>query len=190
MWRGEGEGHDPDDGDYRFGQQIIVSHDGGDYLSWESRSWLLDADGKYTGPDLRESGFWRVGGDGIPGSIDEEVVELLLTHSSGIVELYYGQALTQSSLGTRDRRRDPQQTRRAGRRRQAPLRHRRGRRPRLRRGAHPRRRPADAAPVRAAVPLHRVALLMLPRLIAPVDAERPPSRTADGRLSSHGPGRD
>jgi len=92
VWRGEGEGNDPARGDYRFGQQIIVSHDGGDYLSWESRSWFIEADGSYGGPDLRETGFWRVGVDG-----DDEVIELLLTHSSGIVELFYGTALTQSS---------------------------------------------------------------------------------------------
>ena len=41
VWRGEGEGRGPH-GDYRFGQQIIVSHDGGDYLNWEARSWRLD----------------------------------------------------------------------------------------------------------------------------------------------------
>nr|WP_245713601.1 FABP family protein [Nocardia vaccinii] len=92
VWRGEGEGNDPERGDYHFGQQIIVSHDGGDYLTWQSRSWVIDAEGRYDGPDLRESGFWRVGVDG-----DDEVIELLLTHSSGIVELFYGQALTQSS---------------------------------------------------------------------------------------------
>ncbi|GAA5065866.1 heme-binding beta-barrel domain-containing protein [Nocardia callitridis] len=92
VWRGEGEGNDRERGDYRFGQQIVVSHDGGDYLAWESRSWVLDAEGNYSSPDLRESGFWRVGTDG-----DDEVIELLLTHSSGIVELFYGQALTQSS---------------------------------------------------------------------------------------------
>ena len=92
VWRGEGEGNDPERGDYHFGQQIIVSHDGGDYLTWQSRSWTVDAEGNYNGPDLRESGFWRVGMDG-----DDEVIELLLTHSSGIVELFYGQALTQSS---------------------------------------------------------------------------------------------
>ncbi|WFR72237.1 FABP family protein [Prescottella defluvii] len=97
VWRGEGEGHDPETGDYPFGQQIVVSHDGGNYLAWESRSWRLDADGAYVGPDQRESGYWRVAGDGIPGSTNEEVIELLLTHASGVVELFYGQALTQSS---------------------------------------------------------------------------------------------
>jgi hypothetical protein len=97
VWRGEGEANNPTDGEYRFGQQIVVSHNGGNYLHWDSQTWVLDADGEYVRPDLRESGYWRVAGDGIPGSIDEEVVELLLTHSSGVVELYYGQALTQSS---------------------------------------------------------------------------------------------
>ncbi|MFC8043507.1 FABP family protein [Nocardia sp. NPDC057353] len=92
VWRGEGEGNEPDRGDYRFGQQIVVSHDGGEYLAWESRSWFIEADGGYGGPDLRETGFWRVGVDG-----KDEVIELLLTHSNGIVELFYGHALTQSS---------------------------------------------------------------------------------------------
>lgn len=92
VWRGEGEGNHPTDGDYRFGQQITVSHDGGDYLVWESQTWKLDTDGAFVGPDLRESGFWRVGTEG-----DDEMLELLLTHSSGIVELFYGTARTQSS---------------------------------------------------------------------------------------------
>ncbi|MFE5476529.1 FABP family protein [Nocardia sp. NPDC056541] len=92
VWRGEGEGHHPAEGDYRFGQQIIVSHDGGDYLAWESQTWKLDADGKYTGLDLRESGYWRVGGEGT-----DELLELLLTHSNGVIELYYGKARNQAS---------------------------------------------------------------------------------------------
>ena len=58
VWRGEGEGRGPD-GDYRFGQQIVVSHDGGDYLNWEARSWRLDDAGGYQEPGLRETGFWR-----------------------------------------------------------------------------------------------------------------------------------
>ena len=97
VWRGEGEGNDPEAGDYRFGQQIVIAHDGGDYLVWESRSWRLDGDGEFTVPDRRESGFWRVTGQDAAGSEDPETLELLLAHSSGVVELYYGTALTQSS---------------------------------------------------------------------------------------------
>ncbi|WP_374222820.1 FABP family protein [Williamsia sp. CHRR-6] len=99
VWRGEGEGNDPGTGDYRFGQQITVSHDGQNYLMWESRSWVL-ADAEpgsgsgedYVGPSLRETGFWRIGG---PDS--DETIELLLTHAEGWIELFYGRPLNQTS---------------------------------------------------------------------------------------------
>ncbi|QNG17604.1 FABP family protein [Rhodococcus triatomae] len=97
VWRGEGEGNDPASGDYRFGQQIAVSHNGGEFLAWESQSWVLDADGNYVRPDLRESGFWRVDTGTSEDGSTSETLEFLLTHSSGVVELFYGEALTQSS---------------------------------------------------------------------------------------------
>jgi hypothetical protein len=95
VWRGTGEGRGAD-GDYRFGQQIIVSHDGGDYLNWESRSWRLDDEGGYAAPALRESGFWRFVADPTDPT-ESQAIELLLAHSSGYVELFYGRPLTQSS---------------------------------------------------------------------------------------------
>lgn len=95
VWRGEGEGRGSQ-GDYRFGQQIIVSHDGGDYLNWEARSWRLTQSGEHDGPDLRETGFWRFVND--PADPDEtQAIELLLAHSSGYVELFYGHPLNLSS---------------------------------------------------------------------------------------------
>lgn len=99
VWRGVGEGKDPNTGEYRFGQQIIVAHNGGPYLVWESQAWRLTPEGDYAGPDQRESGYWRVAG-GEPngdGTTTDEVIELLLTHTSGVVELYYGTALNASS---------------------------------------------------------------------------------------------
>ncbi|MFT4088919.1 MAG: FABP family protein [Gordonia sp. (in: high G+C Gram-positive bacteria)] len=90
VWEGEGEGHDPHTGaDYPFGQQIIVSHDGGNYLVWQSRSWVLNDEGEFVRPDLRESGFWRIG--------EDDNIELLLTHAEGSIELYYGRPLNQTS---------------------------------------------------------------------------------------------
>ncbi|MCB0932562.1 MAG: FABP family protein [Mycobacterium sp.] len=95
VWRGEGEGRGSH-GDYRFGQQIIVSHDGGDYLNWEARSWRLDEAGEYHSPGLRETGFWRFVHD--PADPDEsQAIELLLAHSTGYVELFYGHPRNQSS---------------------------------------------------------------------------------------------
>lgn len=88
VWRGEGVGHGAH-GDYRFGQQIVVSHDGGDYLNWESRSWRLDDADGFTERSLRETGFWRFVTD--PADPDEsQAIELLLAHSVGYVELFYG----------------------------------------------------------------------------------------------------
>jgi hypothetical protein len=95
VWRGEGEGRGSH-GDYRFGQQIVVSHDGADYLNWEARSWRLTDAGDYDGHTLRETGFWRFVSDpNDPG--ESQAIELLLAHSAGYVELFYGRPLNQSS---------------------------------------------------------------------------------------------
>ena len=95
VWRGEGEGRGPD-GDYRFGQQIVVSHDGADYLNWEARSWRLSEAGEFESPSLRETGFWRFVDDPADPS-ESQAIELLLANSAGFVELFYGSPLTQSS---------------------------------------------------------------------------------------------
>lgn len=95
VWRGEGTGHDGT-GDYRFGQQIVVSHDGNDYLNWESRSWRLTEDGEYERPDLREAGFWRFVNDPADPS-ESQAIELMLANSAGFVELFYGRPLNQAS---------------------------------------------------------------------------------------------
>jgi hypothetical protein len=95
VWRGEGEGRGTQ-GDYRFGQQIVVSHDGAEYLNWEARSWLLTEAGEYEANGLRETGFWRFVDDPAdPG--ESQAIELLLAHSAGYVELFYGRPLSQSS---------------------------------------------------------------------------------------------
>ncbi|GAA4809241.1 FABP family protein [Tomitella cavernea] len=89
VWRGEGEGDSPELGGHRFGQQITVTHDGGAYLAWEARTWLLDDEGAYVRPTLREAGFWRI--------TDDDVIEFMLTHSSGVIEMFYGAPRNQSS---------------------------------------------------------------------------------------------
>jgi THAP4-like, heme-binding beta-barrel domain len=84
IWRGEGEVVYPTiDGPYRFGQQLMVCHDGRPFLRYEARAWLLDAAGAVIRPAARETGFWRPQPD--------DTIELLATHATGIVEIYYGQ---------------------------------------------------------------------------------------------------
>ena len=52
------------------------------FLEWQSRTWLLDEQGNKVRPLARELGFWR--------PLENNEVELLLTHPTGIVEMYHG----------------------------------------------------------------------------------------------------
>ncbi|TCP54356.1 uncharacterized protein DUF1794 [Tamaricihabitans halophyticus] len=91
VWRGEGEVVYPTiDGPFKFGQQITFAHDGRPFVYYEARSWLLDDAGEVIRPAAREMGWWR------PQPADD-TLELLLTHSSGIVEIFYGQPKGQTS---------------------------------------------------------------------------------------------
>lgn len=95
VWRGEGEVSYPTlDRSYRFAQQITISHDGRPFLYHEARSWLLDENGEVLRLAARETGWWRPQPD--------DTIELLLAHSTGIVELYYGKPRSQTAweLGT------------------------------------------------------------------------------------------
>lgn len=89
VWRGEGQADTVEEGQFAFGQQVIVSHNGENYLSYESRIYKLDEEGN---PDPssfseRELGFWRIS--------DKDEIEFILTHSSGVVEIFYGQPLNE-----------------------------------------------------------------------------------------------
>lgn len=84
-WRGEGEVDYPTiDGPFRFGQQVTISHDGRPFLRHQAQAWLLDADGQVLRPAAWETGWWRPGVEGR--------LELLLTHATGLLELFYGSA--------------------------------------------------------------------------------------------------
>lgn len=90
VWRGDGEVVYPTiEGPIRFGQQLIIAHDGRPFLYHEARAWLLDADGKVIRPAAREVGWWRPQPD--------DTIELLLSHSSGIVDIFYGTPRNQTS---------------------------------------------------------------------------------------------
>jgi len=90
VWRGEGEAMYPSLlGEFRYGQQIIFSHDGRPFLAYEARAWLLNASGQVLAPSAREVGWWRVQPD--------ESIEMVLAHAFGICELYYGGASSESS---------------------------------------------------------------------------------------------
>lgn len=82
-WEGAGVvGYPTMEESANFGQELVVEHDGRPFLSWTSRTWILDESGQKVRPSASESGYWRAAGEG--------EVELLLAHPTGIVEMYYG----------------------------------------------------------------------------------------------------
>lgn len=86
VWQGHGQANGPD-GEYAFGQRLVVSHDGENYLRFESRTWRVDENGESTGADQRETGFWRI-------SLKDEI-EVTLTNSRGLVEILYGEPVNE-----------------------------------------------------------------------------------------------
>jgi len=83
-WEGAGVVGYPTIESANFGQEIEVSHDGRPFLTWRSRTWLLNEAGEQVRPLATELGFWR--------PVEGGEVELLLSHPTGIVELYFGKA--------------------------------------------------------------------------------------------------
>lgn len=90
VWRGRGQAAHPGEEEFTFGQQISFSHDGTNRLHYESRTWRMDDDGQpMDSPDRRESGFLRIN--------DDDEMEMIVTHSDGMVEIFYGKPLTERS---------------------------------------------------------------------------------------------
>lgn len=81
-WVGVGTGQYPTIDDFRFGQEVLFSTDGRPFLSYLSRSWLLDDDGNRVRPLDNEAGFWR------PRPDNE--IEVTLAHPTGYAELWLG----------------------------------------------------------------------------------------------------
>ena len=82
-WEGAGVGGYPTIESFRFGQEITFGHNGKPFLSYASRTWLLDEDGNLVRPLSAECGFWRPQ----PGG----QLEVLLAHPTGITEIYLGE---------------------------------------------------------------------------------------------------
>jgi THAP4-like, heme-binding beta-barrel domain len=82
-WAGAGVGGYPTIEDFRFGQEVVFGHVGKPFLTYTSRSWILDDAGATVRPAALETGFWRPQ----PGG----AVEVLLSHPTGFAEVWVGQ---------------------------------------------------------------------------------------------------
>lgn len=82
-WSGTGLGDYPTIEAFRFGQEVEFTYvPQRPFLSYSSKSWILDDDGNRVRPAARETGYWR------PQENNE--IEVLLTHPTGFVEIYLG----------------------------------------------------------------------------------------------------
>ncbi|HUC57446.1 MAG TPA: FABP family protein [Streptosporangiaceae bacterium] len=81
-WEGAGVVGYPTIESVNFGQELSFSHNGKPFLIYSSRTWLLDAEGNIGRPLAIEVGFWRPQPD--------NQLEVLLTHPTGITEIYVG----------------------------------------------------------------------------------------------------
>ena len=83
-WGGRGHGDYPTIEPYQYGQELVFTHDGRPFLHYFSRSWVVDENGERLREGAQETGFLRCRPEG--------KVELLLTHNTGFVEIWYGTA--------------------------------------------------------------------------------------------------
>jgi hypothetical protein len=82
-WRGNGEGDYPTIEKFGWGQELLFQQDGRPFLHYMARSWVIDAEGQKVRDAQQETGFLRCHEDG--------EVEFLLTHNTGISELFLGE---------------------------------------------------------------------------------------------------
>ncbi|MEU7003544.1 FABP family protein [Nonomuraea sp. NPDC046570] len=81
-WEGAGVGGYPTMESFNFGQEIEFGHIGKPFLTYTSRTWLLDQAGNRVKPLATETGYWR--------PQPNRQMEVLLAHPTGIVEIYVG----------------------------------------------------------------------------------------------------
>lgn len=83
-WGGHGKGDYPTIDAFDYGQELVFTHDGRPFFHYFARSWIVDAEGEKVRDAAQEAGFLRCRPEGH--------LELVLSHSSGISEVWYGKA--------------------------------------------------------------------------------------------------
>lgn len=81
-WRGNGHGEYPGTQRFDFQQEVTFSHDGRPFLTYFSRSWIINEKNEITSTATSETGFWRVK--------PNNQLEVILAHSTGIAEGWVG----------------------------------------------------------------------------------------------------
>ncbi len=82
-WQGNGHGQYPTVSAFQFGQELIFQQDGRPFIHYLARAWIVDEAGEKVREAAQETGFIRC--------LPEGRLELVLTHNTGFVEIYYGE---------------------------------------------------------------------------------------------------
>jgi hypothetical protein len=88
LWRGRGSGEYPTITSFEYAQELRITHDGRPFLYYESRAWLVNADGAPMRPSHREVGWWRPVLD-VDGKATDEF-EALFASPTGVMQLHVG----------------------------------------------------------------------------------------------------
>ena len=81
-WRGKGHGEYPGIENFQFAQEVTFSHDGRPFLTYFSRSWLIDDNNEIIRQANSETGFWNIR--------DGKILDVMLSHSNGHTESWVG----------------------------------------------------------------------------------------------------
>jgi len=93
-WQGRGRGDYPTIEPFQFMHEVTFEQNGKPFLTYHSRSWLLNDDDSLGRPLASESGFWRP----LPGTTPDEAahatgempLEVMLSHPTGFAEIWIG----------------------------------------------------------------------------------------------------
>jgi hypothetical protein len=83
-WQGNGHGDYPTIEPFQFGQELIFQQDGRPFFHYLARSWIVDDQSSKVREAAQETGFIRARPEGM--------VEVLLAHMTGFVEVWHGEA--------------------------------------------------------------------------------------------------
>ncbi|HEX2192843.1 MAG TPA: FABP family protein [Acidimicrobiales bacterium] len=88
-WSGPGAGRYPTVTPFAYREEVRVSHVGKPFLAYSQRTWAAD-DGR---PLHGETGYWRLSRGAPHAGGGSPMVELVLAHPTGIVEVEEGELL-------------------------------------------------------------------------------------------------
>ena len=81
-WSGKGQGEYEGVAPFQFAQEVTFNHDGRNFLTYYSRSWIIDDNNEIIKQAASETGFWNIR--------EGKILDVMLAHSNGHAESWVG----------------------------------------------------------------------------------------------------